>query len=227
MKNEKILKCSLCLKNFNAIIINNNLLKIKIRESDFHIIYNDYSPLLYEAIVCSNCGFAGLKEKFESITPFEEKILRNLFSKKKILPFPKINNFLERNYEDAEIAFNQAISWAKVLKISSYKIAGLILRNAWLCREQKKEREEKIYLEQAVEYYEKAYSYEGVVSSSLGEPGAAYLAGEMYRRLGNNKKANIWFNSAIKLHNIKKNPLINELAKQQLNIINSINKEND
>lgn len=224
MKKEKTLNCPLCLKSFNTIVINKSSLKVKIRESDFHIIYHDYSPLLYEAIVCSNCGFAGLRDQFEEVSISNKKFLRNYYNKKKILPIPKINDFINRNYEDAEMAFNQAVNWGKILKTSSFKIAGIILRAAWLCREQGDEKKEKNYLGKAILYYEKAYSSERIINSPLGEPGAAYIAGELYRRLGENNKAFIWFNSAIRSQNIKKHPLINKLSRQQLFIIRDISE---
>ena len=58
---------------------------------------------------------------------------------------------------------------------------------------------EKDALLKAVQYYEKAYQSSGEISQGIQQVQAAYLIGELSRRVNNTENANQYFNQAIRL----------------------------
>ena len=74
---------------------------------------------------------------------------------------------------------------------------------------------EMAYMKTALECYQKSYATEDLTTGGMDEIQLLYLIGELHRRTGKRNEAINWFNRVITHPNIKNNPYIEKLAREQ------------
>lgn len=89
--------CPVCEKKIKVAKVRSKFVKLKKQDDDFCPHYESVNPVLYEAWVCSHCGYAAHSTVFDNITPNGRKaILERITSNWTSRDFTG-----ERNYEQA------------------------------------------------------------------------------------------------------------------------------
>lgn len=211
---ERKYKCPICLSSFNSLTVRSSAVYVKKRESDFHNVYKGVSPLHYSIIVCPQCKYAA------SNTSFNKELNKELADQLAVA-LVKLNlkdSFdysAERTLDVTLQAFKLAIITAQLKKAAPSELSGLLLAAAWIARESNNIKLEKTYLEEALKYYVEAFNTMSGNIGNLSDLQVTYLIGELYRRNGKYPEAIKWFNQVISHKNIKQNPNIEKLAREQ------------
>jgi len=96
----------------------------------------------------------------------------------------------EKNLPDAELS-----PGTEFFEFAGFKEFLKLIRELW----DEVPLSEEDALLKAVQYYEKAYQSSGEISQGIQQVQAAYLIGELSRRVNNSENANQYFNQAIRL----------------------------
>lgn len=205
--------CPNCNASFQVIKVRASKCLVLERESDFNNCYQDVNPLWYSIWVCPQCQYATPGDTFNMPLNTQEKprVTKGLA----ILKSQEPDFGVERSSEVALRSLELAIRTAQLKQGPPEIFATLFLKAAWLCRHQANKQLEQKYLEEALKYYQQAFEqgrdHDGK-SSSLRQ---MYMIGELYRRLGFYNQAVQWFSRLVSLPEVKEDPLINRLARQQ------------
>lgn len=205
--------CPNCNASFQVIKVRASKCLILERESDFNNCYQDVNPLWYSIWVCPQCQYAAPGDTFNMPLNTQEKprVTKGLA----ILKGQEPDFGVERGPEVALRSMELAIRTAQLKQGPPEIFATLFLKAAWLCRHLANNQLEQKYLEEALKYYKQAFEqgrdHDGK-SSSLRQ---MYMIGELHRRLGFYNQAVQWFSRLVSLPEIKDDPLIGRLARQQ------------
>lgn len=205
--------CPVCRMKFSSLSVRSSRVYVQKKESDFHTIYKDISPLHYSIVVCPACHYAASQTGFDQSLP--AKTAGQLSAALALMSAEKLNYGGERDLHTALASFQLAIRSAQLKKAPAAEIAGLILGSAWTSREKGDKGLENTYLEQALRFYLQAYQQSEHSIANMNEVQAAYLIGELYLRLGQYNEAVNWFNHVISHHNVKAYPAIEKLARDE------------
>ena len=214
--------CPICGKQFFSMKAKVNSCKVKKKDEDFCIHYEDLNPMYYEVFVCPSCAYAAPENSFKELTEKEVKLLKEAFSGREVS-----RSFCgQRSLDDATAAYKLAIHTAELRKASASVLAGLCLRLAWLYRF-KGDKQEQLFLEYSLRNYLEAYDKEPLPIGNLNEISLMYLLGELSRRLGKLDDAITWFEKAATNPEKKENPMIEKLAREQWALTREQHKESE
>lgn len=214
---EQKKQCPVCGNKFTVTRVRSSACFVLERETDFHVKYRDIDPLLYSIWVCPNCQYANNDKDFmQDFKPHEMERM------KKGLPLLKTEepDFSgERTPPIAMRTIELAIRTAMVRQAPAIVMAGFYLRGAWLLRDLGKTEEEIKFTEQAKKLYQHSFEKEwGRFAAKMSDSRIMYLIGELNRRLGDNEEAIKWFSRIITNKDIKSEPEINRLVRDQWEI---------
>lgn len=206
--------CPICKTTFNSLSVRSSSTYVEEKESDFHIIYKGISPLHYSIIVCPTCEYAASNTSFSK--EINSKLANQLAIALSQLKSNDSPNFgEERDLITTLKAFQLAIRTAQLKRVSAAELSGLLLAAGWIAREMNNTELEEVYVNEALKYYLEAfYSGSGAIGN-LSDLQATYLIGELHRRCGEYKEAINWFNKVISHKDIKRNPNIEKMARDQ------------
>lgn len=211
---EQQKQCPICHNKFTVTRVRSSACFVMQRDTDFHIKYRDIDPLLYSIWVCPGCQYTNNDKDF--IQDFKTHELERL---KKGLPLLKTEepDFSgDRTPPLAMRAVELAIRTAMVRQAPAIVLAGFYLRGAWLLRDLGKTEEEIKFIEQARKLYQHSFEKEwGRFAAKMSDSRIMYLIGELNRRLGDNEEAIKWFSRALTNKDIKSEPEINRLVRDQ------------
>jgi uncharacterized protein len=211
---DKAIKCPVCSKQFNVTKVKAKTSKLLKRDADFCIHYEGINPIIYDAWVCENCGYAALSDKFEEISSREATLVSENIS-------PRWNKRAysgERTNELAIEAFKLALLNAQIRKVKPLDFAKICLRIAWIYRYNNDEKE-KDFLGFAIKYYDEAFQKESFPVDKLDETTCMYMIAELLRRVGNIDESVKWFSRLISSPESRKNPKIVETAREQYQLV--------
>jgi len=205
--------CPICKTSFKSYSIRSSAVYVERRETDFHVIYRGHSPLHYSIIVCPICEYAASNSTFNNDLPDKQQVqLARALKALKADNRPDFGG--ERDAKLAMQCFQLAVRTAQLKKVSPGELAGLLLGTAWVAREANHSQVETEYRREALKYYLQAY-HDSYQLGNLNELQVAYLIGELYRREKEYQQAINWFNLVISHKNIKSNPSIEKMARDQ------------
>lgn len=205
--------CPICSTSFQSYSVRSSAVFVEKREPDFHVLYRGQSPLHYSIVVCPTCEYAASNSTFNNDLPKEQQI--QLARALKILKGSNRPDFGgERDAHLAMQCFQLAVRTAQLKRVPPGELAGLLLGTAWVAREANQTQIEEEYRREALKYYLQAY-HDSYQLGNLNELQVAYLIGELYRREKDYQQAINWFNVVISHKNIKTNPSIEKLARDQ------------
>ncbi len=206
--------CPICLTKFNVTRVRSSACFVTERESDFQVKYRDVNPLLYSIWVCPNCQYANTDKVFaQDLKPQEIERLKKGLS---LLRSKEPDFSGQRTLQTALRAFELAIRTATIIKSPAIILAGLYLRTAWIYRELGETKKEMKYLEQARKLYQHSFENEsGHYQAKMSDLRIMYLIAELYRRTGKYEEAMKWFSRTVMNKDIKKEPEINRLVRDQ------------
>lgn len=188
---DKSMECLLCKQKSTTKKVRSRFVKVAKYDTDFHPIYADstVNTLYYNIFVCPHCGFS-YSEDFSRYFPptTMETIMEKVSSQWVPHHFSK-----ERSIKDAINTYKLASYCGALKKEKHIILAGICLRIAWLYRiNQTKEQEER-FLRFALKEYEASYSTGDFSGTQVSEARLLYLAGDISRRIGNEKAAIKYF----------------------------------
>ena len=211
--NKEII-CPVCSEKIEITQAKSRACKVVSRDADFCVHYQDVNPLFYEAWVCSNCGYAALGDKFESIGYKSAKLV-----KEQVSSHWKKRNFTgERNIDNAIEAFKLALYVSEVIKAKASDIAKICLRIAWLYRLKNDKREEE-FLNFALQKYMDTYEHENFPVDKMDVGTCMYMIAELNRRLGNFDESVKWFSRIIGSPEARKNHMLMEHTREQYQLV--------
>ena len=180
------LSCPICGNSFQSqAVVTINAFGGK--RTDFHERAAGTQPLAYLIHMCCECGYSGGERDFTheaEVSPLlKEHVLNELAPN---LPQPTTGS---GKYEAAA----KVAEWQG---LEDRQIADLLLRAAWCCVDEGDIEAERYFRRHAAWAFERALArYDGV-----GEDERAiltYLVGELWRRVGDLKKAGEWFERVV------------------------------
>ena len=178
------LRCPVCETRFRSqSVVSTNSFGGK--RTDFHERAAGTQPLPYLVHMCSRCGYSGAERDFTEeadVTPMLKEHVWNELT-------PVISPAAVSGSEKYEAA-------AKVAEWQSMEprhVADLLLRAAWCCVDEGDIEAERFFRRKAAWAFEQALSsYDGVPRDERAV--LTYLVGELWRRVGDSRKATVWFN---------------------------------
>lgn len=192
---DKKYTCPICENYFTSKTFKTSSKKVVKQDSDFFKYYNsEDNPYYYEIIICPKCGYASSASCFDNISDKQKEIIEEKIT----------NNWTEKNFgtirsfDSALSCFKLALHEASLINTSNTKIAILCLKIAWLYRIKEEVEKESEFLQNALNYLQKAYSFDYFPEDNLNLFDCTYLIGELYRRLENFSEAIKWFNITLK-----------------------------
>ena len=177
------LTCPVCLAEFDSKrVVSTNALGGK--RTDFHERAAGTQPLAFLVHTCAKCGYSGRDDAFgknANVSPMTKAHVWDLLTPK--LPTGPMSG--SDKYEFA----------AKVLEWEDggpQQIGDLFLRAAWCCVDELDSEAERYYRRHAAWMFEEALTRYGVMPPEERAT-YTYLVGELWRRIGDGQKAQIWF----------------------------------
>lgn len=176
------LSCPICGNSFQSqAVVTTNAFGGK--RTDFHERAAGTQPLAYLIHMCSGCGYSGGERDFTQeaeVSPLlKEHVLNELAPR---LPQPASGS--EKYEAAAKVAEWQGLD--------DRQIADLLLRAAWCCVDENDVEAERYFRRHAAWAFERALAkYDGVAADERAV--LTYLVGELWRRIGDVKKADDWF----------------------------------
>jgi len=218
---EKKVVCPVCQNNFLANAVKTDGYRVKKRESDFYIIYENISPYFYDVWICNVCGYASMKADFPNLKRFEiESIQKNITPKWRGRKYPAIY--------DIDIAIERyklALLNYSIIGSKPSKKAMNCLKISWLYRELGDIKNEQLFREQALIGFKEAYLNEQPPIYGMDSSTIMYLIGELNRRLGNYDEALRYLGNVITSRNVHRK--IKDLATDQKDLIKETLKDNE
>lgn len=208
--NKKI-HCPVCNKEIEVTKVKTKACKVKSRDTDMCVHYENINVLFYDVWVCENCGYAALQDKFEGLFTRDIKTIRDKIGSHWI----KRSFTGERDVEKALEAFKLALLTLNVRGAKSSEIAKVCLRIGWLYRDKGDSAKENEFLNFALESYSTAYQQERFPLDKLDEMTCMYIIAELYRRVGKLDDAIVWFSRIVSSPEARRNPKLIDMARDQ------------
>ncbi len=205
--------CPVCQSEISVSLVRSSHIRINSRDTDLMYIYNTVNPLLYDVWVCEQCGYSALKTNFNDISTKQiNEIKKTISSKWKVKSYG-----IEYNIDTAIERFKLALLSATIKKSKDSELATICLKIAWLYRLKKDSTNEVDFLSKSLNKYLQAFEIEHFPIAGMDEPSLTYLIGELYRRIGDNKDALIWYSRVLSHYSAKES--IKEMARTQRQLI--------
>lgn len=190
---DKTFVCPVCGKTFKNKAIRSGKNRLLTVDIDLKANYDIVNPLLYECIVCENCGYAALSKAFNSVSTSQIGWIREqICSKYKEHHYPA---FLTP--KDAILRYKLVLLNAFVKKAKDGEKAYICLKIAWVYRDMQEKAKEELFLQHALTGFENAYNTERFPIFELGELTTAYIISNIYLRMGRYDKAMQWIGVVI------------------------------
>ena len=176
---EKSFDCPVCDKPFKA---NTTKAKVKLEgvDEDLMPTYAPVDPLLYDALLCPNCGYCALRSVFLSINERQgEYILAEITPKYKHRPRPPIMNI-----DEAIADYKLALLNCMVKKGKLNEKGYICMKISWLYKRKEDTKNELAYIKQAYENFTEALSKEQLPFCGLDENTVNYILARFSMKLG-------------------------------------------
>jgi len=208
--NKKVM-CPVCNREIEVTKVKTKGCKVKSRDTDMCVHYEDLNVLYYDVWVCENCGYASLQDKFEGIFTRDIPAIRENISKNWV----KRSFTGERDVDKALEAFKLALLNLKVRNAKASELAKVCLRIAWLYRDKGDTKKEMEFLNFAVDSYNEAYLKERFPLDKLDEYTCMYIIAELFRRVGKLEESIQWFSRLVSSPEARRNPKLIDMARDQ------------
>lgn len=205
--------CPVCGNIFQAKAVKSSAYRRQKSDSDLHIRYSLINPYFYEVYLCNVCGYAAMKQDFEKIRDYQSELIQ-----KKIAPKWQGRRYPE--IYDTEIAIERyklSLLNSVVMETKTSRKALNCLRIAWMYRLKEDDKNEQLFLKQALEGFNDSYLNEDFPICGMDKFTMMYLIGELNRRTENLNEANLWFSKIITTPSVPQK--IKDLARDQRDLI--------
>ncbi|UNC91465.1 DUF2225 domain-containing protein [Candidatus Contubernalis alkaliaceticus] len=204
---DRNVECKFCDNKFKSKKIKVSKVRLKKTDSDFCTYYYGENPWHYSVYVCPECGFAFTENFTVNLTgPRRERIKEFLKKDPVDIDFSGL-----RDSRLAEEAVKRMIKITQVEDEKNPAIGNFYLQLAWLYRLEDKEKEEKEYLKKSLECFIDLYESDKQIKNPAK---VIYIIAELYRRLGDLKKAVYWFTHIVNNKKINDKAIIRKAREQ-------------
>jgi uncharacterized protein len=210
---DSTVACPVCQNSFQARSVKSSAYRRQKSDSDLFIRYSLINPYFYEVYLCNVCGYAAMKTDFEKIRDYQIELIQ-----KKISP-----RWQGRRYPDvydSEIAIERyklALLNSVVMEAKTSRKALTCLRLAWMYRLVEDDKNEQMFLSQALEGFNDAFMNEDFPICGMDKYTMMYLIGELNRRTGKLDDANQWFSKLLTTPSVPQK--IKDLTRDQRDLI--------
>jgi hypothetical protein len=178
------LRCPICDHRFRSqAVVSTNSFGGK--RTDFHERAAGTQPLPYLVHMCQRCGYCGSERDFSEEADVSPMLKEHVWNELA----PQVGTGPITGSEKYEAAARVA-EWQGM---EVRYVADLLLRAAWCCVDEGDIEAERFFRRKAAWAFEAALaSYDGVAREERAV--LTYLVGELWRRIGDDRQAAIWFN---------------------------------
>lgn len=188
------IECPVCDSSIEYTKVRSRAFKLLKQDSDFCPYYEGENPMLYEAVICPECGYAAHITSFSSINKYERARVREKISAK----WTKRSFTGQRDIDKALEAFKLVLLNLYDMEAPKSEVAKICMRIAWLYRYKKDAKKEKKFLEHALNNYIEAYGNEDLTEEGkIDEYTCLFIIGELSRRLERYEDCIKWFSRLI------------------------------
>lgn len=185
---DKTYVCPICDKAFTSKAIRSGKNRLMAVDTDLKPQYDLVNPILYECILCPNCGYAALGKSFNLLLPKQISwIKEQVCSQYKPQSYPGVIT-----NKDAIERYKIALLTTIVKKGKDGEKAYLCLKIAWLYRDIEDKEQEKAFLQYALTGFLNAYNKERFPIFELDELTTAYIIADLLRRMEDYEKSLQW-----------------------------------
>ncbi|MCM0646821.1 DUF2225 domain-containing protein [Clostridium swellfunianum] len=205
--------CPVCGNKFQAKAVKSSAYRRQKNDSDLFVRYALINPYFYEVWICNACGYSAMKQDFDKIRDYQIELIQEKIA-------PKWQGRRYPEVYDVEIAIERyklALLNSVVMESKTSRKALTCLRIAWMYRLQLDNKNEQLFLKQALEGFNDAYMNEDFPICGMDKYTVMYLIGELNRRTGAIDEANLWFSKLITTPNVPQK--IKDLARDQRDVI--------
>ena len=186
--------CPVCVSKIEYTKVRSKAFRLIKLDTDFCPYYEGENPLLYEAVICPECGYGAHVTSFENISRYDKEKVRNEITSK----WNKRKFTGPRTVDQALEAFKIVLLNLNCIEGLKSEIAKICMRIAWLYRYKGDQEQEKKFLNYALINYKKAYSQEDLSEEGkLDEYTCMYIIGELSKRLGLYEDSTQWLSRLI------------------------------
>ncbi len=208
--NKKVM-CPVCNREIEVTKVKTKGCKVRSRDTDMCVHYEDLNVLFYDVWVCEHCGYAALQDKFEGLFTRDIAAIKSNISQNWV-----VRSFKgERDADKAIEAFKLALLTLKVRNAKASEVAKVCLRIAWLYRDKNDIKRETEFLNFALNSYNEAYLKERFPLDKLDEYTCMYIIAELFRRVGKLEDAIQWFSRIVSSAEARRNPKLIDMARDQ------------
>lgn len=211
---ERKLTCPVCNTEIQIKAVKSSGVRVISRDTDFMTLYQEPNPSFYDAWLCSACGYTALSSRFNAINSRQISLV-----KRNITPQWKLNKTYPTVFtvDDAIEMHQMALLNAVAIGTKDSEKAMICLKLSWLCRIKNDPVNEKKFQVHAQQGLIRALEHEYFPVFGLDENTVEYLVGEIYRRLGDNTNALMWFSRVLSSRQAKSR--IKDMARDQKDAI--------
>ena len=192
------LTCPVCETHFRSqAVVSTNSFGGK--RTDFHERAAGTQPLPYLVHMCNRCGYTGAERDFTEEADVSPMLREQVWTE--LAPQIAAQSALQGEIHGAQPVKPAVLGSEKyeaAAKVAEWQgmeprhVADLLLRAAWCCVDEGDIEAERFFRRKAAWKFEEALaSYDGVPRDERAV--LTYLVGELWRRVGDNAKANAWF----------------------------------
>lgn len=186
-------ECPVCNKSFKEKAVKKQGYRMQSKDSDFFMHFSLINPYLYDVWICSNCGYSAMKADFFKIRAHQKiLVLKNITTKWQRKVYPDLYD-IDTAIERYKLALLNSV----IIDAKSSQKAYICLKTAWMYRLKSDHDHELVFLSKALEGFNEAYINEDFPIYQMNRFTIMYLIGELYRRIGNNDEALLWFSNLI------------------------------
>jgi len=169
----KEFECPICRAKFTTSVLRESKLRM-LRMEELRPVYRDIEPLCYDVMLCVNCGYAALKDRFPVVADRQrDAILANI--RTNYANFMPAENPPEIDMKQGVERLKYALLTALVKKVSLGERAVLLAKIAWLYKAMEDETNYLYYAKYANQELTKAYQSETFPIFGMSEGVVTYL----------------------------------------------------
>ncbi len=188
------IECPVCNTDIEFTKVRSKTIRLLKQDTDFCPYYEGENPLLYEAIICPECGYGAHITNFKNINKYERAKIKEKITQR----WTKRSFTGHRDNEKALEAFKLVLLNLQDMEAPKSELAKICMRIAWLYRYKNEEKYEKKFMEHALKNYMEAYSQEDLtVEGKLDQYTCLYIIGELNKRLDHYEESVQWLSRLI------------------------------
>ncbi|MCL2752685.1 MAG: DUF2225 domain-containing protein [Defluviitaleaceae bacterium] len=169
----KEFECPVCKAKFSTSVLRDSKLRM-LRMDELRPVYRDVEPLCYDIMLCVNCGYATLKDRFLVVSEKQrDAILANI--RTNYANFMPATSHAEIDLKQGVERLKYALLTALIKKVSTGERAMLLTKIAWLYKIMKDEENYLYYAKYANAELTKAYQNESFPIFGMSEGVVTFL----------------------------------------------------